>query len=347
MFNKRLCRILKIIWIVSQYFGFWKTNRGIRLRSTIQKTRRFVADRDVTIIVPTLEPGDDLVAAIKTWLHCGPKQILIAVPEIVLGSTKLSIVPLQDERLKIIVAKAASKRIQMVEGLRHVSTELVVFADDDTWWKPGTLDLLIAPFANSAVGGAGTLQRVRSRADRFTMWEVFAAARLNGRNLGIVSSAYYNHGSVKTLSGRTVAYRTSILKSEVFRESFLGDRWNGKHVLKSGDDNFITAWIRSHGWKTFVETSPDAEVTTTMQSDWKFLKQLVRWSRNVLRSGLRELVSTFRHPSKKGVTHLVFTVLGVLLNPFCLLIELLFILAVATSPYDKNSRHLVLFHAIS
>ena len=303
------------------------------------RVRYLRADRDVTIIVPSLEPGDDLLTAITTWLRCEPNQILIVVPESIIEFASLLISKLQDKRVKVISSKAAWKRAQMVEGLRCVSTELVVFADDDTWWKPKTLDLLIAPFEDPKVGGAGTLQSVRQRAKKFTMWEVFAAARLAGRNLALISSAYYNYGEIKTLSGRTAAYRTSILNSEKFIESFLSDRWRGKYLLKSGDDNFITTWIRDHGWKTFLETSREAEIITTMQSDWKYLNQLIRWSRNVLRSGIRDVASTPQSPSQKIITHLIFVVLGSLLDPFCLLIELLYILTVATSQTNNNGMY--------
>jgi len=115
-----------------------------------------------------------------------------------------------------------------------------------------------------------------------------AAFRLCMRNIDLASSTYID-GGTSCLAGRTAAYRTVILKDPEFLYGFTHDYWLGKYQLNSGDDLFLTRWMVSHGWKTYVQVCKEAEILSTMKPNWRFLKQVSRWTRNNWRSDLRSV----------------------------------------------------------
>jgi len=95
------------------------------------------------------------------------------------------------------------------------------------------LPYILAPFEDQKVGGVGTSQRVRPVGKRMTVWEVLAAFRLTMWNIEAASSTQID-GGVSCLSGRTAAYRTSILKDPRFLHDFNHEYWLGKYHLNSG-----------------------------------------------------------------------------------------------------------------
>jgi len=248
----------------------------------------YIASEDVTIIVPTIDAGEEFKEAANSWLVGKPKEILIITEEKMLG-------PLQDlanqvdpERIRVLTVPFANKRLQMSHGIKNTTTDIIVFADDDAIWPPTLLPYVLACFEDQKVGGVGTSQRVQSVGSRMTVWEVLAAFRLTIRNIEIASSTHID-GGIPCLSGRTAAYRTVILKDPDFLHGFTHDYWLGKYQLNSGDDKFLTRWMVSHGWSTYVQCCKEAELLSTMKPNWRFLKQVLRWTRNTWRSDLRSL----------------------------------------------------------
>lgn len=186
-----------------------------------------------------------------------------------------------------------------------------MFADDDAIWPPTLLPLILSPFEDQQTGGVGTSQCVASvtDGDRYTLWETLAAFRLSIRNVEIAASTHID-GGIPCLSGRTAAYRTLILKDPDFLSGFTNDLWLGKYHLNSGDDKFLTRWMVTKGWNTWCQVEKGAEVRSTMKPDWRFLKQVLRWTRNTWRSDLRscfvERVVWGRHP------YTTYTMIGLL-----------------------------------
>jgi len=178
----------------------------------------------------------------------------------------------------------------MSAGIRAATSDIIAFADDDAIWPPTLLASVLACFEDQSVGGVGTSQVVRpcDPSGKLTVWEVLAAFRLSIRNIEIASSTHID-GGIPCLSGRTAAYRTIILKDPAFLHGFTHDFWRGKYHLNSGDDKFLTRWMVSHGWRTYVQCCKEAELQSTMKPDWRFLKQVLRWTRNTWRSDLRSM----------------------------------------------------------
>jgi cellulose synthase/poly-beta-1,6-N-acetylglucosamine synthase-like glycosyltransferase len=248
----------------------------------------YIPSEDVTIIVPTIDAGEEFKDAARSWLVGNPKEVLIITEEKMLG-------PLQDlanqvdpERIRVLTVPFANKRLQMSHGIKNTTTDIIVFADDDALWPPALLPYVLACFEDQKVGGVGTSQRVLPVGKRMSVWEVLAAFRLTIRNIEISSSTHID-GGLPCLSGRTAAYRTVILKDPEFLHGFTHDYWLGKYQLNSGDDKFLTRWMVSHGWSTYVQCCKEAEILSTMKPNWRFLKQVLRWTRNTWRSDLRSL----------------------------------------------------------
>lgn len=123
----------------------------------------------------------------------------------------------------------------------------------------------------------------------WTVWEVLAGFRITMRNIEIVSTTYID-GGVCCLSGRTAAYRSRILRDPDFQWKFTHEYWLKKYHQHSGDDKFLTRWMHSHQWKTFIQCHPDSELKSYFKDNWTFLKQLLRWTRNTWRSDIRSLI---------------------------------------------------------
>lgn len=142
---------------------------------------------------------------------------------------------IDDTKIRVLTVPYANKRLQMVEygpfmsvkcavnfirprGIKQVRTDITVFADDDTIWPATLLPHVLACFEDHQMGGVGTSQRVHPVGEKMTVWEVLAAFRLTTRNVEIAASTHID-GGIQCLSGRTVAYRTVILKVCFFQSA--------------------------------------------------------------------------------------------------------------------------------
>ncbi|KAL3894552.1 MAG: hypothetical protein SGCHY_005206, partial [Lobulomycetales sp.] len=194
-------------------------------------------------------------------------------------------------------------------------TPITIFADDDVIWPSNMVPWLVAPFSDDQMGGVGTSQRALPKNKRFTVWEIIAAFRLSLRNIELTASTFID-GGVTCLSGRTAAYRTSILRDPDFQWEFTNEYWCKKYLLHSGDDKFLTRWMQSHKWKTFIQTHREATLLSTFKPNWRFLKQLMRWTRNSWRSDFKALF--FERQIWKSHPFTAFTMFDKIFNPLTL-----------------------------
>ncbi|KAG2174782.1 hypothetical protein INT43_005844 [Umbelopsis isabellina] len=278
----------------------------------------YTSYKDVTIIVPTIDAGDEFKIAARSWLACRPKEIIIVTETKMRKALEELANEVDPGRIRVRTVPRANKRLQMIEGINATTTEILVFADDDAIWKPTMLDYILCCFEDLKMGGVGTSQKVHAinLNGHQTVWEVLAGFRLTIRNIEVAASTHID-GGVCCLSGRTAAYRTLILKDPAFQYGFQNDLWLGKYPLNSGDDKYLTRWMVSHGWNTHIQVTPEAELSSTFKDNWHFLKQVLRWTRNTWRSDFRSLFTEryiwYRYP------YVAFTMLDKMLNPFTLL----------------------------
>ncbi|KAI9265428.1 nucleotide-diphospho-sugar transferase [Helicostylum pulchrum] len=214
----------------------------------------YTPSQDVTIVVPTIDAGEEFKIAARSWLACNPKEIIIITETSMRGPLQELADEVDPEKIRVLTVSKANKRLQMVAGVNATTTEILVFADDDAIWKPTMLQYILACFEDLKMGGVGTCQTVHAvnTNGHQTVWEVLAGFRLSIRNIEVAASTHID-GGVCCLSGRTAAYRTLILKDPAFQFGFQNDLWLGKYPLNSGDDKFLTRWMVTHGWNTFVQ----------------------------------------------------------------------------------------------
>lgn len=118
---------------------------------------RYKPNRDVTILVPTIDCGGGFKDAVKSWLLSDPFEIIIITTTATKASMEEMIEDLQDEknRIRVIAVKKANKRCQMVKGVNECKTAISVFADDDVIWPAEMLKWMLAPFEDKQMGGVG------------------------------------------------------------------------------------------------------------------------------------------------------------------------------------------------
>lgn len=256
----------------------------------------YVAARDVSIIVPTIQTGTDFIGALASWLANDPLEIIVVTVEDQVQHLnrliKKSLEGTEYSRKKIAVlaVSSAGKRKQMARGVERAKGSIIVFADDDVFWQPLLLQYILACFEAKEVGGVGTLQRAyltdEESSDSSSIWQRLADKRLKRRNRNQAAMNYLD-GGVTCLSGRTAAYRSEIVKSPVFTRCFTRDFWLGRYLLDAGDDTFCTRWLIAKGWGIKMQTAPEAEVYTVVLDSPVFLRQVLRWARNSKRSSIR------------------------------------------------------------
>lgn len=279
---------------------------------------KYLSNRDVTILVPTIDSGEEIKRAIKSWMENNPFEIIFittSVAQVALESLAREFDP-ECKLIRVLTINKPNKRNQLVKGINHTKTEITVLCDDDAIWPPTMLDYILAPFENDRMGGVGTSQSVLPVGKYMTIWEIFSAFRISMRNIEITASTRID-GGVCCLSGRTAGYRTSILRDPDFQWKFTHEYWNNKYHQHSGDDKFLTRWLHSHNWKTYIQACKEAELSSTFKDNWRFLLQILRWTRNTWRSDIRSLIFErhvwFRHP------FVAFCMIDKFFNPLTLL----------------------------
>lgn len=251
-----------------------------------------LTSKHVTVVIPSLEGGgDELVDTIQSILVTEPFEIILVTIEANEERAKSMIKQMGTTKVRVCCVKHPNKRRQMVRAIPEIKTEITVFADDDVAWPPKLLRWMLAPLENEKYGAVGTNQRLR-RAESPTfqqrIWGFLGALYLERRNFDCAACMYMD-GGLPCLSGRTVAYRTNIIRDEAFIYGFAHEEWLGRYQLNADDDNFITRWLVSHKKQIWYQYHKEAEVQTTLEDNPKFLKQCLRWSRSNWRSNITSM----------------------------------------------------------
>ncbi|EER25799.1 glycosyl transferase, group 2 family protein [Coccidioides posadasii C735 delta SOWgp] len=256
-----------------------------------------LTSQDATIIIPSLQGcGEELRETIRTILVNEPYQIFLVTIDANRANAQkmLDTMPASKTRIQLLSIPKPNKRRQMVRAIPEVRTEITIFVDDDVTWPRTELKWMLAVFEKDPIyGGVATCQRLRRvNAPMFSMqkiWDFLGALYLERRNFDCAATTHVD-GGMPCLSGRTVAYRTKILQDREFTMGFTNEEWwFGRYELNADDDNFLSRWMVTHGWETYFQYHPEAEIQTTLEDNPKFLKQCVRWSRSNWRSNLTTL----------------------------------------------------------
>lgn len=243
--------------------------------------------QDVTVIIPTIDSdGDELRRTIEGCLATQPFEIIIVTIDANIKRAMQMAAAINAKKIRVLSIAKANKRSQMCEAIPQVQTKITILADDDVIWPRTLLPWMLAPFEDPKMGGVGTSQRLK-RPEKLTVWSFLGSLYLERRNFDC-SACLHIDGGLPCLSGRTVAYRTNILQDEAFAYGFTHETWR-TFQLNADDDNFITRWMYSHGYKIAMQYHKAAEVQTTLEDSPKYLKQCLRWIRSNWRSNLTSM----------------------------------------------------------
>jgi cellulose synthase/poly-beta-1,6-N-acetylglucosamine synthase-like glycosyltransferase len=243
-----------------------------------RRSRPVVNDFSTTtsVVVPSFhEDPDILMRCLDTWLAQDPTEIIIVL-DVRDTEAYERIIARDEPNVRPILFRHAGKRSALSRGIREATGEVLVLVDSDTSWQPGLLAAVQMPFADPMVGGVGTQQNVFQRES--SVWRRIADWMINLRYYDYVP-AMGAAGAVACLSGRTAAYRRSVvlpLLPNLEDEFFLGRR------CIAGDDGRLTWLVLAAGFKTVHQSSARA-LSMFPNTLSAFIKQRVRWSRNSYR----------------------------------------------------------------
>ncbi|MCJ1372764.1 hypothetical protein MMC20_003989 [Loxospora ochrophaea] len=253
-----------------------------------------LTSKDVTVVIPSLGgDGADLWNTMWSILATEPAEIILVTIQAHLQRAEMMVKCMGTSNIRIFSVAQPNKRRQMVRAIPEVRTDITIFADDDVSWPSMLLPWMLAPLEDESFGGVGTNQRLRraeSPDPRRRLWGYLGALYLERRNFDCAACIYMD-GGLPCLSGRTVAYRTKILRDDAFIHGFTHEEWLGQYQLNADDDNFITRWLVSHDQKMWFQYHKQTEVQTTLEDNPRFLKQCLRWSRSNWRSNITSLFS--------------------------------------------------------
>ncbi|KAK5108377.1 hypothetical protein LTR62_008407 [Meristemomyces frigidus] len=275
--------LLLTLWIALMLFRYIRTIVGMYTYifyrpKPIQTTPTYTTN-DVTVIVPTtFKSATELTHCLRCISACSPAAILVvtAVANVSLVEQICSLKTFRS--VEVLGVEKLNKRLQMIKALKQVNTDIVVFADDDVFWPEQYLHYLLAIFEDPSVGAGGTRQRVRRNSGLFiNFWNFLGISYLERRVWNNITTNAID-GSISTLSGRTSAYRTRILKSEEFFRYFTNDSWRGR-PLNTDDDKCLTRYVYSHGWAIVIQADSRSVIETTLEDNPKFISQCLRWAR--------------------------------------------------------------------
>jgi cellulose synthase/poly-beta-1,6-N-acetylglucosamine synthase-like glycosyltransferase len=182
---------------------------------------------DVTIIVPTIDNGEEFLEAAKIWLKNRPFEVIIVTSDKMKEELTRTCATIDPDLFRVLSVPKPNKRVQLMKGIHATQTSIVALSDDDAIWTSNFLNWMLAPFDDEKMGGVGSRQEMTAVEGHATFWEVIADFRLTMRMIETSATTYVD-GGMSCLSGRTAVYRTEILLDPEFEEAFLNEKWQGK-----------------------------------------------------------------------------------------------------------------------
>ena len=301
------------------FWFFWKYIPSLFYKPKPVPENPTLTPNDATIVVPIYQPDKKFfIPCLRAWLATGARVLLVADQTCYddVNQWAINLAEQGEGAAEVINEEKPGKRVAMFNGLQRVNTEVLVFADDDSLWDPDVLPSILAAFEDPKIAGCSTRQLVQPKGDKKTLTESIADIYLALRETETKATVNMC-GYSACLSGRTMAYRTEVLRRDGFEEHFLNDRFLGQ-LQNSGDDKSLTRWIyKQDDVKMFSQVIDKCTITTTFLEGTAYLKQTVRWSRNTWRSDLKTIF-TIRSMWCKGFW-LCCIMVDRLISPFSLL----------------------------
>ena len=269
------------VWLTKKTFGLFYQAKKAGFRAS------------VSVVTPVYnENPQTFTSALESWKRNKPNEIIAVIDY----TDKTCIKIFKDfakktANARLIITKIPGKREALGDGIKAAKSEIVALIDSDTIWVDDTLKNGIAPFSDKKIGGVATRQSVIKPK---SIAQKLFSIRLEQRYWDDIPFLAAVEDIIVTLSGRTAFYRKSAIMPilhQMVNEKFMGEK------VISGEDKRLTYLIEAAGWKTTYQST--AQVFTTGVKDVQsFIKQQVRWTRNIWRNDLRAFSQgwIFNHP---------------------------------------------------
>lgn len=245
-----------------------------------------------SVIIPVVdEPVASFKIFLKKILSQHPDEIIVVIngpenPELRAATEEIGLEAKHSgahTNLKVFYTPVPGKRNAIRIGVENSSSQsdITLLVDSDVLWTDDVLKNILMPFAeDELVGGVTTRQKIlnpkRNLVTRIA--SILEDIRAEG-SMKAMSSC----GKVGCLPGRTIAFRTSILRESM--DEFMTERFMGIHKEVS-DDRSLTNITLKRGFKTVMQDT--ALVYTDCPTELKkYFRQQLRWAEGSQYNNLR------------------------------------------------------------
>ncbi|KAJ4016077.1 hypothetical protein NW752_007013 [Fusarium irregulare] len=285
------------MWLWTQYDSLLTKMRKKKYNPPVPIEKPTFPTDTVSILIVTIDTPDDFTNTLRNCLASQPKEIIIVTIPRDLERVESLASPVLDDAKKvpitILTVPKPGRRTQMALAAQEATGDILCFVDDDTVWPSNkVLPYLLAGFENPKVGGvvgrqSAWIPKERRNPDVLTPWEVAAIRKLSGNNEKQML-LHASGGGIWCLTGRTMLLRASAIKPGTFLDEWTNEIFWGR-LIQTGEDSFLTRWLRDNGWELFHQDAPEAEVFTEVKTDSNYIGQLIRWRRNGFQAFIMQL----------------------------------------------------------
>ncbi|KAK7926872.1 hypothetical protein PG985_003870 [Apiospora marii] len=279
----------------------------------------FDPGRDVTVIIPTVEPGDPTfhrcLSAICANTPARVFVVTVGVAFCQVAEDAMKAVRKDHPHVAIQVHNhpVANKRAQIDSVIDFINTPITFLVDATAIWPSRFLPQALAPFEDPGKGLVGTRKLVE-RLESGTFWEHCwnrkGAFYLERHNYEMEASDTLD-GGVFIISGRTCGLRSDILRNQDFRRGYLDEHISFSPPFLPGvmdigpivadDDNYILRWCVDHDIGVKFQSNVNSAGTgiddncvvriANLGKYPRYVDQCLRWARTTFRSNPRTLLS--------------------------------------------------------
>ena len=272
-----------------------------------------------TVIIPVVdEPVSLFRNVLQRILSQQPDEIIIVIngpenPELLSVAEAVGLEARKSGKrtdLKTYYTPVAGKRNAVRIGVENASlqSDVTLLVDSDVLWTENVLKNILMPFAEDPlVGGVTTRQKILDPKRNFI---TRIAAILEDIRAEGTMRAMSSNGKVGCLPGRTIAFRTSILRDSM--DEFMTEKFMGIHKEVS-DDRSLTNITLRRGFKTVMQDT--ALVYTDCPTETRrYFRQQLRWAEGSQYNNIRMMPWMLRNARL-----MLFIYLTDMLMPFLLI----------------------------
>lgn len=223
----------------------------------------------VSVIVPAYNEAKGIGNAVRSLATSDyPTVEVIVVDD---GSTDGTAEVVRDlclDNVTVISKPNGGKPSALNTGIRHAKHDLIVMVDGDTVFEPGSIDELIKPFADPAVGAVSGNVKIGNRRSLIAHWqhiEYVIGFSLDRR-------MYDTLGCMPTVPGAIGAFRSAVLRDV-----------GGVSDDTLAEDTDLTMSVCRAGWRVVYQDKARAwtEAPASLNQLWK---QRYRWCYGTLQA---------------------------------------------------------------